>query len=45
MQAAVYFGRVQWRLWVDWPNDTDIEYRCQANEQRIPVTEVTALLI
>lgn len=33
----------QWRLWVDWRNDTDVDYRCQENEQRIPVTE-TALL-
>jgi len=41
--VAVYFARVQWRLWVDWRNDTDVEYRCQENEQRIPVTEVTEL--
>lgn len=33
----------QWRLWVDWRNDTDADYRCQANEQRIPVTETAVL--
>jgi len=34
---------LQWRLWVDWRNDTDIDYRCQANEERIAVSEVAQL--
>jgi len=35
---------LQWRLWVDWQNDTDMEYRCQQNEQQITVTEVAWLV-
>lgn len=33
----------EWRLWVDWRNDTDIDYRCQANEERIAVSETVPL--
>lgn len=33
----------KWRLWVDWRNDTDIDYRCQPNEQTIPVSETVPL--
>jgi len=41
--SFTYFASdmLQWRLWVDWPNDTDIDYRCQPDEQPIAVSEVS----